>query len=104
MQSQEETIELYNTLEQHGEEEVRRKLAIGAYSADKKGLVETWLGQRKEAHKQEHNLETIKVYREANQLAAKANAIADGARKSARLASWVAVTSLLIALAIAIFK
>ena len=75
--------ELWPQLEALGEDEVRRRLAIGAYGQMKEPLVREWLAmkdaQRVEARERERQAserEALRLVQESNAIAAQQNYIA----------------------------
>ena len=97
--------ELWPKLDATGEDEVRKKLAMGAYGPPKIPLVNEWLA-RKESQRQDSSNrdrddredETRKLSAEANSIAREGNAIS----RRSNIAAWVAVVISAVALFVAI--
>lgn len=87
-------------LDQHGEAAVKLKFAQGAYGVEKRAFVEHWLREKAAeretaaAVKQEtREEENLRLSREANTIAAEANAIAKQAitkSETANRIAWIA--------------
>lgn len=97
--------ELWPKLEAVGEDQVRRRLAQGAYGEQKIPLVNEWLArkdrQRNDAKGQNEDTredQSLKLSAEANSIAREGNAIS----RRSNIAAWIAVAISLLALAVAI--
>ena len=94
-----------NQLAEEGEEEVRRKLALGRYGADKRRNVQLWLdrldNERAAASKKAQlsaNLSQAESARRLAELAEDANSLARDANDKASTANAIATTAIIIAI------
>ena len=99
--------ELWPKLEVAGEDEVRKKLAQGAYGEQKIPLVKEWLATRERqrqsvaAQDQDTREDQLrKLSAEANSIAREGNAIS----RRSNVVAWIAVAISLLALVMAMVK
>jgi len=78
-------------LEKDGEEEVLRKVAESLYGQDRLPLVLAWLDKNRREREEAAAIRQEKREKETLAATKKANEIAEGSKKLARYALWIAI-------------